>query len=450
VVKVLSFVDEGLGHTSYLVDLGDGTALVVDPARLPSAQRAAAAERKLRIAWTADTHSHADYVSGSPELAADGATFLAPAEGRLALTHRGTHDGERIVMGRCMFEAVATPGHTPDHLSYLLRDEHDKPLVLFSGGALMVGALGRTDLLGSRQAEPLARRLFRAMRDRVLTLPDDVAVYPTHGAGSFCSAPSTGERSTTIGKERATNPLLQILDEDEFVAALLGGLGSFPDYFGRLPEVNRLGPRIYPEAPVLKRLSLEAFRQAVDAGAQVVDTRPLVEFAAAHLHGALAIELRPVFATWLGWLVDPQRPVVFVVGDDQDRAEIVRQALTVGVEDLAGELDGAMTAWLSAGLPTASLEIVDSEHLRGPVLDVRQHSEFAAGHLPGAHNVELADLRRDVAVPNEPITVMCGHGERAMTGASLLERTGRAHIAVLAGGPNDWSAATGKPLVKSV
>jgi len=157
-----------------------------------------------------------------------------------------------------------------------------------------------------------------------------------------------------------------------------------------------------------------------------------------------------VFATWLGWLVDPQRPVVFIVGDDQDRAEIVRQALTVGVEDLAGELDGAMTAWLSAGLPTASLEVVDSEHLRGAVLDVRQRSEFAAGHVPGAHNVELADLRREVAVPKEPITVMCGHGERAMTGASLLERTGRTDIAVLAGGPNDWSAAVGKPLVRSV
>jgi hydroxyacylglutathione hydrolase len=446
-VEVLSFIDEGLGHTSYLVDVGDGTALVVDPARLPSAQRGAAAERGLRIAWTADTHSHADYVSGSPELAADGATFLAPAAGRLVMAHRGLHGGERIGLGRFVLEAVATPGHTPDHLSYLLRDEHDKPLVFFSGGALMVGALGRTDLLGGDQAEPLARQLFRAMRDRVLTLPDDVAVYPTHGAGSFCSAPSTGERITTIGKERATNPLLQLRDEDEFVEALLGGLGSFPDYFGRLPELNRIGPHICTAAPALKRLSLEAFRQAVDAGAQVVDTRPLVEFAAAYIPGALAIELRPVFATWLGWLVDPQRPVVFIIGDGQDRAEIVRQALTVGVEDLAGELDGAMTAWLSAGLPTASLEVVDAEHLHGPVVDVRQRSEFAAGHVPGALNIELADLRGDMALPEPPITVMCGHGERAMTGASLIERTGRTDVAVLAGGPDDWSAATGRSLV---
>lgn len=180
---------------------------------------------------------------------------------------------------------------------------------------------------------------------------------------------------------------------------------------------------------------------------QVVDARPLVDFAAGHIPGSLAIALRPVFATWLGWLVDPHRPVVFVVGEGQDRREIVRQALTVGIENLVGELDGAMTAWRSAGLPIACLDVVDAEHLSGAVLDVRQRNEFVAGHVPGAQHVELAVLRGEVVLPDTPITLMCGHGERAMTGASLLERRGRTDITVLVGGPNDWSAATSKSLI---
>jgi glyoxylase-like metal-dependent hydrolase (beta-lactamase superfamily II)/rhodanese-related sulfurtransferase len=444
-MDVVSVVDEGLGHASYVVDLGDGTALVVDPARLPVRQRAVAAARGLRVAWTADTHSHADYVSGSPELAAGGAMMLAPADAHLVVEHRGLRDREHVVLGRYVLEALATPGHTPEHQAYLLRDDAGRPVGLFSGGSLMVGAVGRTDLLGLARAEELARAMFHALRDRLLVLPDELPVFPTHGAGSFCSAPAAADRTTTIGRERASNAMLQIDDEDRFVDELLRGLGSFPSYFRRLPELNRRGPRLYVEAPRLDRLSLEAFRSAVEAGAQVIDTRPLRSFAEAHVPGALAIELRPVFATWLGWLVDPQRPVLFVVGDDQDRDEIVRQALTIGVESLAGELDSAMTTWQHAGLDVASIPLVDAGEITGAVLDVRQDNEYAAGHLPGAHHVELGALS-DAVLPFEPLTVMCGHGERAMTAASLLARAGRADLRVAFGGPDDWSRTTGTPL----
>jgi glyoxylase-like metal-dependent hydrolase (beta-lactamase superfamily II) len=443
-VDVVSFVDEGLGHSSYLVDLGDGSALVIDPGRFPIAQREEAARRGVRIAFTADTHSHADYVSGSPELAAEGAVFLAPAAGHLHGPHRPVRDREVVDVGRFGLEAVATPGHTPDHLAYVLRADGE-PVALFSGGSLMVGTVGRTDLLGPEPAEGLARTLFHSLHERLLTLPDALAVYPTHGAGSFCSAPGASERTTTIGRERATNPMLQIADEDAFVAELLAGLGSFPAYFGRLPEVNRRGARLYGTLPELGRLSLDEFRTRVDAGAQLVDARPKRAFGAAHIPGALAIELRPVFASWLGWLLDPDRPVVFVLDADQDRHELVRQALDVGIESLAGELDGGMATWLAAGLETASIPVVGPADIAGTVLDVRQDNEFDTGHVPEALHVELGALADARDLPAGPLTVMCGHGERAMTGASILARV-RREVAVLDGGPETWAAALGRPL----
>ncbi len=250
-IDVLSFVDEGLGHSSYLVDLGDGRALAVDPPRLPSAHTAAARARGLEIAVTADTHSHADYISGSPELAAQGATFLASKGAHLAIPHHGVAAGDQIELRAGLtLQAIATPGHTPDHLAYLLCED-GRPAALFSGGSLMVGTVGRTDLLGPELRDDLARQLYRALRDEILTLPDDLAVYPTHGAGSFCSAPGASERTTTIGHERATNPMLAAPDEDTFVEQLLAGFGSFPSYFSRLPEVNRLGPRLYSTPPTL-------------------------------------------------------------------------------------------------------------------------------------------------------------------------------------------------------
>jgi rhodanese-related sulfurtransferase len=315
------------------------------------------------------------------------------------------------------------------------------PLALFSGGSLMVGAVGRTDLLGDNRREDLARDLFQALRTRILTLPDDLAVYPTHGAGSFCSAPSGSARTTTIGTERATNPLLRIEDEDRFVAALLDGLGSFPTYFRQLPEINRRGPRIYPELPALPRLDLDTVRHHAADGAALVDARPIAEFAAAHIPGSLSVEQRSVFASWFGWLVPLDRPVVFILDTDTDRADLVRQCLAVGHDALLGELDGGLNAWTAAGLPVESIPLITAAHVTDMVLDIRQDNEWDAGHLPGALHVELGDLA-DAAVPSEPITVMCGHGERAMSGASILTAAGHRNVSVLAGGPEDWRAAT--------
>jgi len=443
---IASFVNEGLGHSSYVVDLGDGTALVIDPARIPTAQLALAAERGLVVAYTADTHTHADYISGSPDLAARGATFLAPSAARLDREYEGLADGDVVEMGRYRLEAIATPGHTPDHLSYLLSDDQG-PVVLFSGGSLMVGTVGRTDLLGDERREELAHAMYRALRDRILTLPADLPVYPTHGAGSFCSAPGGGDRTTTIGLELATDPLLS-MGEDDFVTRLLDGLGSFPGYFRRLPSVNQHGRPLHATVPRLDPLAVREVASLVADGGVVVDARTITAFAAGHIPGSVSIELRPVFASWLGWLTELDQPVVFVLDDDQDEADLVRQALTVGHDNLAGRLAGGIAAWVADDRAVATIPLIDATALDGTVLDIRQDNEWVAGHVPGAFHVELADVidLSPVQVPDGPLTVMCGHGERAMTAASLLERSGR-EVSVLAGGPDDWATATGTALV---
>src|SRR6266700_4030396 len=225
--EIVTFRDQGLGNASYLVDLGDGRGLVLDPSRDPGPYLDAAARRGLRLAWTAETHLHADFVSGSRELAAHGATVLAPAAARLGFPHRGLGDGDQLDLGGLGLRALPPPGHTPEHLAFLLADGA-QPLALFSGGSLLVGAVARTDLISPDRTQQLARALWRSLHQRVLTLPDDLGVYPTHGAGSFCSAPTGTAPTTTIAREKATNPLLAAPDEDTFVKLLVGGLGSYP------------------------------------------------------------------------------------------------------------------------------------------------------------------------------------------------------------------------------
>ncbi|MBA3287709.1 MAG: MBL fold metallo-hydrolase [Acidimicrobiia bacterium] len=444
-MRVHEFVDEGLGHSSYLVDLGDGLAAVVDAPRFPNAHEQLTGRLELRMAWTLDTHSHADYVTGSPALAArTDAVFVAPAASRLTTPHRPVGEGDELSLGDTVtLVAVATPGHTPDHHAYLLQDG-GQPAALFSGGSLMVGTVGRTDLCGPERTEPLAHEMFRSLR-RFDDLPDDLPVYPTHGAGSFCSAPGASPRTTTLGRERVTNPLFTITDEGEFVERLIGGFGTFPTYFTHLPELNRLGPRRYDALPRLERLSVDDVDHHLAAGGVVVDARPVAAFGDGHIPGAIANTLRPPFASWLGWLVPPEAPIVFVLDDGQDRNELVRQCLDIGHENLVGELAGGIDAWQTAGRPVETIDLIDPSRLAGPILDVRQANEYTTGHVPGACNVELGTIPT-IHLPDEPLTVMCGHGERAMTAASILTASGHTAVTVLVGGPDTWATDTGRIL----
>lgn len=445
---ILPLVDEGLGNSAYLVELGDGRALVVDPSRDLRAVRAAAAQRGLRISHAADTHLHADFVSGAVQLAhSDRATVLASRAGGRDFPHTPLADGDEVDLGGLRLRALTTPGHTDEHLAFLLLDG-DAPLGVFTGGSLLVGSAARTDLVDPRRTEELARAQYRSLR-RLAALPDELPVWPTHGAGSFCSAPAGAARTSTIGLERATNPLLGAADEETFVALLRASLGSFPPYFLRLAEVNRRGPAVLDDDPSLPPLPPQAAHRMVSEGAALVDVRPPFEYAAAHVPGSLSIPLRGAFATWLGWLTPPDRPIVVLRGADQDLAEVAWQAAKIGHDGLAGEIEGGLTAWAAAGLPTTGTELAQPAAVTadGLLIDVRQRAEFAAGHVPGARHVELGDLpARAAQLPPGRLTVMCGHGERAATAASLLEQAGHLDVTVLVGGPSEWAEAHGRAL----
>jgi hydroxyacylglutathione hydrolase len=457
VVEVVPLVDGGLGNSSYLVALGDGRGLAVDPSRDLRALRAAADERGLRVAYAVDTHLHADFLTGALQLAADsGATVIASAHGRRAYEHVALDDGDEVDLGGLRLRALHTPGHTDEHLAYLLLDGAT-PVGVFTGGSLIVGSAARSDLLGADRTEDLARAQYRSLR-RLATLPDDTTVWPTHGAGSFCSAPAGGRRVTTIGAEKAENPLLAAPDEESFVARLLGSLGSYPDYFRELAEVNRRSPRVLDaDAGRLTALTVEEVERARDGGAVVVDVRPVRDYGAGHVPGALSDALRPQFATWLGWLVPRGTPFVVVRNEHQDAGEVAWQARKIGHDDLVGELAGGMAAWAAAGRPVSRTTVVPAADIAAAtealdVLDVRQAREFAAGHLPGARNVELGSLAghqagHQAGHPPRRTVVMCAHGERAMSAASVLEQAGNPDVAVVVGGgPDDWVTATQRPL----
>jgi rhodanese-related sulfurtransferase/glyoxylase-like metal-dependent hydrolase (beta-lactamase superfamily II) len=443
---LIPMVDEGLGNSAYLADLGGGRALAVDASRDLRALRQAAARRGLRVAFAADTHLHADFLTGSVQLAADeGATALASAAGHREFAHTPLADGGEVDLGGLTLRALATPGHTDEHLSYLLLDG-SRELGVFTGGSLIVGSAARTDLLGAGRAEELARAQYGSLR-RLAALPDGTPVWPTHGAGSFCSAPPGAARVTTIRAEKAANPLLAAPHEDTFTRQLLASLGSYPAYFGRLAEVNRRGPALVTGSLGFAPLTPAAVRALVGEGGRVIDVRPVADFGAGHIPGAVSIPLRDQFATWLGWLLPAGTPLAFVLAGGQDPAEVAWQAAKIGYEQLAGQLAGGMAAWRADGGPAEMTDLVSADHIGGrAVLDVRQNAEFAAGHVPGAVHVELGDLPgREQQAPGGAV-VMCGHGERAMTAASLLQAAGSHGLAVLDGGAQDWAAVTGRPL----
>lgn len=445
-INVIPLVDEGMGNSAYLLDLDDGRALAVDASRDLRAVYAAAQRRGLTVAYAADTHLHADFLTGAVQLArADGAQVLASASGNREYPHTGLADGDEVDLGGLRLRALATPGHTHEHMAYELLDG-SRTLGVFTGGSLIVGSAARTDLVSPDRTEELARAQYRSLQ-RLARLDDQVAVWPTHGAGSFCSAPPGAERTSTIGTERVTNTLLRAESEDAFVAELLDSLGTFPPYFLRLGEINRRGPAAV-EGDTLSALTAAEVTSLVTAGAQVVDVRPVADFGAGHVPGSVSIPLRPVFATWLGWLIDADEPIVVVRNPDQDPAEIVWQARKVGYDQLAGELGGGLAAWTAAGQPTGSIPVAGPEVLDGArVLDIRQRGEYQAGHVPGADSIELGALTtRAIELPDEPLVVMCGHGERAMGAASLLARTSHHHVTVLDGGPQDWADTTATAL----
>ncbi len=446
-VPLVGVTDVGLGNTTWVASLED-EVVIVDPERHPEPYLVAvealtgAGGGELLVA---ETHLHADFVSGAGELVARGAAAVLPAAALALWPHHAVVDRETLDLGRWRLRVLPTPGHTPEHVAYLLVDS-GRPVAVFTGGSLLVGAVARTDLIDPGDTEGLTRALWHSINRELLSLPDDVILLPTHGAGSFCSAAGGNRRWTTVGQERRMNPVLN-LDEDTFVRTVLDSFGTYPRYFLCLRERNRLGPRVYGSLPLLDDLTSQQVVDLRGRGATIVDVRAVGDYAAGHIPASLANTLRPQFASWLGWLVeDPDAPLVFVTDGHTDRCELVRQCLNIGYENLAGTI--TMQTWRAAGGDVSRTPVVTAEDPSGrDVVDVRQRAEFSSGHLPGATHIELGRLPQDrTALPPGALVVMCGHGERAATAASLLEAAGHDDVAIAEGGPADWAAVTGQTL----
>ncbi len=416
--------DPGLGNTAYLVDLGDESGLVVDPERDPRPYLGAAAALGLSIRHVAETHLHADFVSGARELVALGAELIAPRDSRLAHPHRAVSDGDELKVGDLMLRVMATPGHTPEHVAFVLLDGAT-PIVVFSGGTLMAGGVARPDLIAPDLSEPLAREAYTSVRHLLETLPGEVEVRPTHGGGSFCSAgASPGAEVSTIAVERRTHPAVRAPSPEAFADELLSGLGTYPTYFGRLRPVNQRGPEVYGiDLPPLHKVAGHDL-----PGRTIVDVRPIDRFAAGHIPGSISIELRGQFGTWLGWLFEPDEPIVFVIDPDQSERDLVAQALNVGHEAIVGKID--LPEWVVGGGEAETIDLISPQDI-GPertIIDVRQHSEWDGGHVERAVHAELGDLACGVLTISG--VVHCGHGQRAMTAASFLRRRGVDDVAV--------------------
>ena len=434
---VHAVADEALGNTSYVVDVGQEGAVVVDPRRDVDEYLRLAEQLGLRIVASLETHLHADFVSGVRELAETaGAEVIAPRGADLRFAHRPISEGESVDIGDATFIALHTPGHTPEHVAYVLTEPVS---AVFTGGSLLAGGAARTDLSGDDRTRELAEAQSGSLR-RLAALPDETDLYPSHGGGSFCSAGSGQQAATTVGEERLSNPLLELADEDAFVDRLLAGFGSYPPYFLHLREVNRQPPLLEDLAQP-GPLTPTRVAEIVDSGVWFIDGRPVDEWAAEHPRGSISIAVRPQFASWLGWVVPFGQPVILLVGDDR-LEEALRLARRIGYDQIEGWIDGGMDAWRRAGLSTSSLEVVTpyEAQLRvedgATLLDVRQRSEWMSSRIPGALHVELGDIIAGKRPAGELIT-FCGHGERSATAASLLLRDG-GRVANLAGGFSGW------------
>jgi hydroxyacylglutathione hydrolase len=446
-VEIIPFRHEGLGNSAYLVDVGVGFAVLVDPGRTADIYLAAAQARGLRITAVLETHLHADFISGTIEIAeATGAMAFVPAAAAADFPHHPVDGGERMSFGEVEIEAIASPGHAPEHLSYVARSDGAPP-ALFSGGSLIVGGAARTDLIDPNLTEELTREQYRTVRTAFRELPDETILMPTHGAGSFCSVGKGTGPTSTLGEERRLNPLLQVQGEDEFAKWFPTTFPAAPSYFARMRPINQRGPKLRSDVAMPPALGPDEF-DAVRKDALVIDVRPMSEFAAGHIAGALSNPLRPVFGVWLGWLVPPETPLAFVVAEASLRP-VLEESMQVGHENFAGWLSGGMEAWIDAGLPVSQTEQVRPERAQqaiesGAVLiDVREPGEFAGGHIPGAMHLPLGeiDARAGDLPRGVPVIAYCGRGERASSAASLLERAGLGPLLTLPGGVGAWREA---------
>lgn len=447
--EVITIETPGLGDRSYLVHDG-AKAFVVDPQRDIGRILTVAGARNLEITHVLETHIHNDYVTGGYALASQtGAAYVVAAAEDVSFERVAVADRDRIGVGSLTVTVLHTPGHTPGHLSYALSDTAQDPMAVFTGGSMLYGAVGRTDLIGPDQTEPLTRAQYRSVRRLAAELPAGAVVYPTHGFGSFCSATPTTGTSSTIGNEQRLNIALRS-EEDDFVKELIGGLTAYPRYYAHMDPANRGGPRAPGLAEPAPADPAE-LRRRISAGEWVVDLRERQAFARAHVAGTVSIELGDPFSTYLGWTIPWGAPVTLIGDRPEQVTEAQLQLTRIGIDRVAATATGPAEE-LAAGGRISSYRVTDFGGLAADwdrpgqvILDVRRPDEWRAGHLAGAVHIPFWEVdQRAPEVPAGEVWVHCASGFRASIGASVLDRAGRQVVHI----DDDWGRAAqlGLPL----
>lgn len=447
----------GLAHYSYLIG-ADGRAAVIDPRRDADIYSDYAAANDLRVSHILETHIHADYASGARELAeATGAELLLSGHDRLQdfqyrFPHHAFRDGEELRLGDLRIKALHTPGHTPEHLSFLLYDAQRgaEPVALFSGDFVFVGSLGRPDLLGEKAKKQLAESLYESLRTKIAGLPDGVEIYPAHGAGSMCGSGMASDRAqSTLGYERRCNPFFLETRKAAFLDRILSNVPPFPDYYRRMKRVNSEGPTILRGLPGNAPLTLPEFRSLVASGGDgsvVIDLRRPEAFGAGHIPGAFSIGAGSGLSTWAAWVVPYDRPILLAGDETTSYEDAIRSLIRVGLDDVRGYLQGGIRAWNDAGLEhaqTAQISVAEMhERARKGVflLDVRADGEWQSGHVAGARHIMGGDLPKRIAeLPKDSaIHIICGTGYRSSVASSVLARAGFQQIFNVTGGMTAW------------
>ncbi|HLJ86431.1 MAG TPA: MBL fold metallo-hydrolase [Candidatus Angelobacter sp.] len=455
-MKFHRFEVPGLSHYSYLVGCG-GKAVIVDPKRDVDTYISYAAGAGLKITHILETHIHADFASGALELAEEtGAQlWLSNHDDGEHFQYRFPHnkfsDGEDLRVGNVRLTALHTPGHTPEHLSFLIYDENrcSQPKALLSGDFVFVGSLGRPDLLGEGAKRKLAESLFESVHRKIAGLPDGLEICPAHGAGSMCGSGMSESAQSTLGYERVSNIYFADRDRQKFVDRILGTVPPFPDYYRRMKQVNSDGPALLRGLPGDRALELQDFRGEVNVeGAVVVDLRRPEAFGGAHIPGSFNIGAGPSLSTWAAWAL-PYGSLIFLVGDERsDYREAIRSLIRVGLDDIRGYLQGGIRTWIEAGLPQDHVPQISVEELarriekNAYVLDVRGDNEWNSGHIGSAAHIMAGELaQRAHELPrNERIHAICGSGYRSSLATSILKRSGLNEVVNVSGGMGGWNA----------
>lgn len=458
--------DKSLAQASYFIGCQKaGVAMVIDPKRDVDTYLEIAQQNNMKITHVAETHIHADFLSGARELAAlTGAQLYLSDEGgpewQYEFPHVGLKDGDVINVGNLKFEVLHTPGHTPESISFLLTDKpaSPEPVMLFTGDFVFVGDIGRPDLLekaaglkGTMDAG--AKQMYTSIR-KFSELPDHLQVWPGHGAGSACGKALGAVPSSTVGYEKIRNWALQYeTDEKGFVQYLLADQPEPPKYFAMMKKLNKVDRPLLTEVPKLNKLSTEDVKKALEKGVKVIDTRSKTDYAKGFIPGTINIQGNNAFATWMGWFVSYEEPFI-LIAEESKLDDLTRKLMRIGLDNIYGYIDN-VTDYEKAGGTLSKSETISAEQLESilktnhtQIIDLRGASEYKSGHIKGTENIFIGTLEKDLDKirKDQQVVIHCQAGDRSAIGYSLLYKHGFKNVKNYAGGISEW-VNQGKPVV---